>query len=99
MPLRLHLTNETWKTVGHPSQKEEGPLHTVPLEEVQNFASILNHSRRPIPPRASRDLISERFHLEVILDIDTQYMSYAWAFLCCVCGLRIVQSFFRSLRI
>src|SRR5260370_31075373 len=99
MPLCLHLPNETWKTVGHPSQKEKGPLHIVPLEEIQNFASILNHSRRPIPPRASPNLIRERFHLEVILDINTQYMSYARAFFYCVCGLRIVQSFFRSLRI
>jgi hypothetical protein len=98
MPLRLHLPNETWKTVGHPSQKEKGPLHTVPLEEIQKFASVLNHSRRPIPPRASRNLISERFHLE-IFDINTQYMFYARAFFCCVCGLPIVQSFFRSLRI
>src|SRR5690348_643723 len=92
MPLRLHLPNKIWKTVGHPSQKEKGPLRAVPLEEIQNSASILNNPRRPILPLASRNLMSERFHLEVVLDINTQYMFYGPVFLGCLGGLRIVHS-------
>lgn len=63
----------------------------MPFEEIQNSASILNHSRGPIPPRASRHLLGEGFYLEVILDINTQYVFYAQALFWCVCGMRIVQ--------
>ena len=70
MSLRLHFANETWKTVGYPSQKKKGSLRAVSLEEIQNFASILNHPRRPLPPGASRNHMSEPFHLEVIFDVN-----------------------------
>lgn len=94
MPFRLHLPNKTWKMIGYPSQEEKSSLRTVPFEKIQNFAGILNHSRGPILPRASRKVLGERFHLEVILDIHTQYMSYAQAFFCSSCGMRIVQKLF-----
>lgn len=83
MSLRLHLTNQIWKTVGHPSEKEKGSLGAVLFEEIQHFAGILDYSRRPILPRASGNLLSECLHLEVVLDINTQYVSYAQAFFCC----------------
>src|SRR5215472_11246528 len=91
MSLRLHFSNETWIAVGYPSQEEKSSLRTVPFEEIQNCASILNNSRGPILPRASRNLLSECFYLEVILDINTQYMSYAQVFFWRACGMRVVQ--------
>ena len=91
MSLRLYLPNETWKAVGYPSQKEKSSFRTMPFEEIQNFASILNHSRGPILPRASRNLLGEGFYLEVILDINTQYVFYAQALFYCACSMRIVQ--------
>lgn len=91
MSLRLHLPNEGWKAVGYPSQEEKSSFRAVPFEEIQNFASILNHPRGPILPRASRNLLSECFYLEVILDINTQYMFYRHAFSWRACGMRTVQ--------
>ena len=77
--------------IGYPSQEEKCSLRTVPFEKIQDFASILNHSRGPIFPRTPRDVLGERFHLEVILDIYTQYMSYAQTFFGRACGIQIVQ--------
>src|SRR5215469_13846775 len=90
MPLLLHLSNEKWKTAGHPSQKEKCPLCVVSPEEIQNFASIRNYPRGPILPGASRDFAGESLHLEVIFDINTQYMSYASAAICSACCRRMV---------
>src|SRR5215472_6058486 len=90
MSMRLHFPNETWKAVSYPSQKEKSPLRAVPFEEIQNFASILNYSRGPILPRASRNLLSECFDLEVILDINTQDVFYAQAFIWRACGKQMV---------
>lgn len=80
--------------MGYPSQEEKGSFGAVSFEKIQDFASIFNHSRGPTLPRASRDILSEGFHLEVILDIYTQYMSYAQTFFGRACGIQIVQRLF-----
>lgn len=82
MSFRVHLANQIWKTVGHPSEKEKGTLGVLPFKQIQNFARILDDSRWPMVPRPSRNLLGERLNLEVILDVNTQYVPYAQAFSC-----------------
>src|SRR5438067_838151 len=71
-----NFLNETRKSLGHPTQDKERSLSSVFSEEFKDAFDVSFDSRGIGIPLLIPNLRRERFHLEVILDIDRENVQH-----------------------
>src|SRR5580658_1590462 len=55
--------------LGHPPEREKGPVHAATGQQIEHNADTLRHAARHRRPRLTRDHVVERADLEVLFHV------------------------------